>query len=219
MSGLKPQTVLTKVPFISDLLHFSSQSFIALTETWLNEHKEAELKIQGYTLYRQDRKRKRTRRGRDSGGVAIYLNDEDAISAEVTFNFSNGVIEALGLHIKKKNLVVIIVYRQPDSKGSRSTSSEFKEFTEEVDCFLRSLPEPTPDVIICGDFNLPKADWKTGSHFSGATVEEQKMIADWLELLNEHFLIQQITGATHRDGNTLDLLFVNNSDYIYSDEA
>ena len=42
------------------------------------------------------------------------------------------------------------------------------------------------------------------------------MIADWLELVNEHFLIQQITGATHRDGNTLDLLFVNNSDYIYS---
>ena len=85
-----------------------------------------------------------------------------------------------------------------------------------MDKFLRSLPEPTPDVIICGDFNLPKADWKMGCHTSGAPLEEQKMITDWMEFANEHFLIQQISGATHQDGNTLDLLFVNNSDYIHN---
>ena len=78
-----------------------------------------------------------------------------------------------------------------------------------------SLSEPTPDVIVCADFNLPQVDWKTGSHSSGATIEEQKIIANWMELANDHFLIQQITGATHRDGNTLDMLFVNNSDYMY----
>ena len=79
-----------------------------------------------------------------------------------------------------------------------------------------SLSEPTPDVIIYGDSNLLKADWKTGSRSSGATVEEQKMVADWMELADEYFLIQQITGATHREGYTLDLFFVNKSDYIYS---
>ena len=127
--------------------------------------------------------------GRDSWGVAIYLNDEDAISAGVIFNYSNGDIEALGLQIHKKNLVVIVVYRLPDSK----------KFPPEVDRCLRRLSEPTPSVIICGEFNLPKADWKTGNHSSGATIEEQKMIADWMELANEHFLIQQIIGANHLD--------------------
>ena len=40
-------------------------------------------------------------KGIDSGGVAIYLNGEDAVSTEKTFNFANGVIEVIGLHIKK----------------------------------------------------------------------------------------------------------------------
>ena len=71
-----PRTVPTKVPFIKDILHHTNQMFVILTETWLREQKDAEIAIEGYVSFRQDRKRPRRRRGRDSGGVAIYLRED-----------------------------------------------------------------------------------------------------------------------------------------------
>ena len=52
IQGLKPRTVPTKVPFLQDLLQHSNQLFVALTETWLQEHLDAELQVDGYTLFR-----------------------------------------------------------------------------------------------------------------------------------------------------------------------
>ena len=49
--GLKSFTVPSKVPFIQDLLREEDQLFIALTETWLNEHKNAELLINKWLHY------------------------------------------------------------------------------------------------------------------------------------------------------------------------
>ena len=105
IKGLKPRTVPTKAPFIQDLLQHKDQLFVALTETWLRDHLDAELNIDGYTLFRQDRNRPRKHRhGRDSGGVAFYLKNSIAGTAEPVLNFSNGVVEVLGLHIKSDNL-------------------------------------------------------------------------------------------------------------------
>ena len=92
--GLVPRTVPSKVPYIMDLLYDSSLLAFALTETWLDDHKDAELHIPGYSLYRQDRIRPRSKRGRSSGGVALYIRDDQAISSEIVFNYSSGVIEA-----------------------------------------------------------------------------------------------------------------------------
>ena len=55
--GLKPNTVPSKVPYIADRLIESNQLFMGITETWLKDHKDAELYINGYTLFRADRKR------------------------------------------------------------------------------------------------------------------------------------------------------------------
>ena len=48
--GLKPLTVPSKVPFIQNLLREENLLFVALTEIWLNEHKNVELLIDGCTL-------------------------------------------------------------------------------------------------------------------------------------------------------------------------
>ena len=65
---------------------------MALTETWLAGHTDAELSIDGYTLFGQDRKRPENRqqegkrlgnrRGRDSGGVAFYIRKDIAADME-----------------------------------------------------------------------------------------------------------------------------------------
>ena len=61
---------------------------MALTETWLKEHTDAELEIDGYTLFRQDRKRQRGKRGRDSGGVAVYIMNDLAADMVTVASYS-----------------------------------------------------------------------------------------------------------------------------------
>ena len=77
---------------------------MVLTETWLHEQKTAELHVNGYTLFRQDRLRPRRRTGRDSGGVAIYLREDIAVDTEPILGYSNG---SLGLIQQVKELTDI----------------------------------------------------------------------------------------------------------------
>ena len=84
---------------------------MALTETWLGEHTDAELSIEGYDIFRQDRERHRSRRGRDSGGVAVYMRQDLAAEMETILGYSNGVVEILGLYSRAKNLLLLVVYR------------------------------------------------------------------------------------------------------------
>ena len=109
--GLKPTTVPSKVPYIADLLTEKNQLFMAITETWPSNHKDGELQVDGYKLFRGDRKRvKRTSRGRYSGGVGCYVRIDLACTMEVMLNFSNGVVELLTLYSRVNNLLFFIYY-------------------------------------------------------------------------------------------------------------
>ena len=215
--GLVPRTVPSKIPYIRDLLNESSQLAFGLTETWLSEHSPAELHIPGYTLYRQDRIRTRSRRGRDSGGVALYIRDDQAISSEIVFTYSSGVIEAIGVHIRALNLMMFVLYRQPDDRerGHRSTSREFGHLIEELDEFLSSLLPPSPDIVIMGDFNLPNGSWYRDGGACGATGDEAEMVRALIDFTSTHFLVQQVDSPTHKNGGVLDLIFTNNCDLIH----
>lgn len=203
---------------LADQLNMSNQLYAAVTETWLRDQKEAEIDIDGYKIIRQDRARPRNRRGRDSGGVALYLRDDIAGTAEVALEYSSGVIEMLGVQIKDPNLLILVIYRQPDDRvgGHRSTSVQFSRALAALRRTLSSLPSPNPDVVLCGDLNLPHAIWPHAGIRSGATADERRMIEDLSRLTDEYFLNQVINKPTHRSGNTLDLVFVNNEAMIHS---
>ena len=142
------------------------------------------------------------------------------LDTETVFEFSKGVIEAIGVHIKTKNVVVVLVYRQPDDPKQklRSGSKEFNNFLNSLNRTLKDLPAPSPDILVCGDFNLPHADWEN-KKCPGATSEEKKMFEDLLNITDEHLLLQMISKPTHRGGNTLDLIFKNNFNYIHSSSS
>jgi len=217
--GLLPRTVPSKVPYIRDLLYNTSQLFFALTETWLDDHNEAELHIPGYSLYHQDCIRKRSKNGRSTGGVALYIRDDHAITCEEVFSYSDGgVIDAIGVHIKTLNLFVYVVYRQPDDKvrNHRSTSTELARLLKKLHEQFKSHQSPQPDVILLGDINLPHADWLSGDCTSGASTDEQAMVKSLYDLTLEYFMVQQIDCPTNADGNTIDLVFTNNSDLVHS---
>ena len=57
---------------------------------------------------------------------------------------------------------------------------------------LDTLGTPTPNILICGDFNLPPAMWTNGTCSPGATREEQIMVQDLFHLAMDHLLIRLV---------------------------
>ena len=80
---------------------------------------------------------------------------------------------------------------------------------------LTSL-HPTTDIIVGGDLNLPHVIWPEDIPSPGATVSERRMLNVLNEFSTELFLSQYVTKPTHKDGNILDLVFVNNSSLIHN---
>ena len=216
--GLKPKTKDSKVPFINDIAVDKKQIFIALTETWLQDEKDAEVSIKGYTIFRADRKRERKRRGRNSGGAAIYVRDDIANTFEKTIAFSNGTVELLCIHSRPENLLIANIYRQPDDiiGDHRSTAKEFNEAIKKLEKHINDIQTRSPNIILTGDFNLPHAIWPDGTTRQGASTDEQNMVNKLNEIAEEFLLTQYISKSTHINGNTLDLLFTNNDQLIHS---
>ena len=214
IAGLKPQTVPSKVPYVEDLLKDKNQLFIVLSETWLKNHTEAELKIDGYSLYRSDRTGRKHTRGRFSGGVVIYLRADLAATAEEVLKFSNGVVEAVAVYSEKENLFICGIYRQPDDPLGKHTSgvAELNQALQEIGNAIDAL-EGIPDILLGGDLNIPHANWQASEPSSG-NASTNGLYNEMLSLQNKYFLSQMINVPTHRAGNILDLLFTNNQQLI-----
>ena len=129
IQGLAPQTKQSKVAFIQDTIVQTNQIFMGLSETWLNNHKEAELYIDVYTTIRcVSSRKKKSNRGRYTGGVAFYVRDDIAISSEVLVKHSSDSVQLLCLYSKSENIAIACLYRQPDDKahGHPSTPMDLK---------------------------------------------------------------------------------------------
>ena len=215
IQGLQPKTVPSKVPLVSDLLYEKKQLFFALSETWLREHKDAEVDIPGYQLFRSDRTKLKRRFGRNSGGVALYVREDIAGTFECTLNYSNGAVEVLAIYSKELGLHIACVYRQPDNQTNRSTSKTFKQAIDRLHTALAGISQQ--NIVITGDFNLPHTDWSTGNmtKLPGASKDEQEMIEMLDNFANNHFLNQVVNKPTHKAGNTLDLILINNMEIMH----
>ena len=81
---------------------------------------------------------------------------------------------------------------------------------------ILGLGAPLPDIVMGGDFNLPKVSWESG--YSSAPPSCPKVIRDMADELNtfcnEFYLKQTVSKPTHKDGNILDLVFTNNMNLI-----
>ena len=225
IQGLCPKTVPSSVPFVADMLHDKSQLFLSLTETWLCDQLEAELHIEGYQIYKANRDlSNRSKKGRDSGGVACYVRNDIAADIQVLLSFSNRICECLVLYSKKNNLVVITAYRPPDDikNGFRSTKVEFSEMSRSISACISEINGTEPNIVILGDFNLPKALWfenvictEPRSSPSSSKVDKE-CLEVLVDLTSELCMKQLIFQPTHRQGNTIDLCFTNDDSLVHS---
>ena len=131
-----------------------------------------------------------------------------------------GVVEALAVHLHHLDTVVVVVYRTPESATSdrKSGHIQFSQCIGELKKCVRDLQTPTPNIILCGDLNLPNVNWMEGECIVGASRvrEEQKMVSSLYDFATDNFLVQHVEESTHQDGNTLDLIFTNNPDIVHS---
>ena len=170
---------------MSDIATQDNTTFLALTETHLGDNiLDAEINIANYTLYRTDRLE------RSHGGIAIYLREELAANTEILETFSNSTTEMLALYVKKMDLIIVVIYRPPNT-----TFRNFKEAAEKIQHLLQLLPTPLTEVILTGDFNFLTITWPQMQIHGGSR------------------------DVPTRGKNILDLLFSNNWDLIHSQEV
>ena len=79
--------------------------------------------------------------------------------------------------------------------------------------------DPMPDILLCGDLNLPHATWPDGLAGPGSSADERIMLRAVMDIAGEFFLQQVIEKPTHKQGNVLDLLFTNNLHFLHSHDT
>ena len=132
------------------MARLSNPLSIVLTESHLSDNiLSAEVSIPGYTLYRSDRV------GRTHGGTCSYVRDD--LATQLLLSCSNSVCESLVLKVKTLDLLLVTIYRPPDS-----SLAEFKDAInvckETIDRAMENDPKLTT-ILQLGDYNFPFISW------------------------------------------------------------
>ena len=90
-------------------------SFIALSETWLNEYKQGLYELPNYTLINEFRKNKK------GGGVSLYIADYLKFKRRHDLEYFDSEMESLSIEIEggmfnlECNLIIGVLYRMPNA--------------------------------------------------------------------------------------------------------
>ena len=158
-----------------------------LTETHLGSViSSGELNISNYQLFRKDR-------DIYGGGVAVYIRSD--IQTNVITLQSGSESLLVKLTCSTFSFYLLVVYRPPNNQEPLLLPT----LLEEADSIAGDK-----NLLICGDFNLPKIDWS-----NYISKGDKKMVAPFLSKLSELCYEQHVFGATHNKGNILDLVLSN----------
>ncbi|KAK4829727.1 hypothetical protein QYF61_006188 [Mycteria americana] len=168
------------------IVHQENYDMVAITETWWDDSHNWSAAMDGYKLFRRDR------RGRRGGGVALYVRE---CLDSLELDDGDNRVECLWVRIRgkanKADIVVGVCYR-PANQDEETDELFYKQPGEAS----RSLA-----LVLVGDFNLPDVCWKYNT-------AERKQSRRFLECVADNFLTQLVSEPT-REGAPLDLLFTN----------
>ena len=172
-----------KVSLLRETMQEERPLFLALTETWLHDHREAEVQIEDYNIFRKDRPLRRcSGKGRHVGGVALYTKSSWLPDSNEILGYSNTVVDVLAIHSRSENIIIAVLYRQPENNSCteskyKSTYKDFIEPLKKLEEIITKYKNLETEILILGDFNMPSADWDMGTHKEGASVDQTKLVS------------------------------------------
>ena len=170
---------------------------IFVSESWIQDHDSPSLySLEGFECktYANSREIR--------GGVCIYSKTNLCVEDCTELN-SMKVDDALWLWIKCDEVRVLtgVIYRKNNS--GRDMNSKLLE------CIRKASEIANSNLLICGDFNLPRINWKTQSTCQSGTSYS----SEFLEILTNCLLKQNVTLPTRRRGidepSLLDLIITD----------
>ena len=205
IAGLYPKTNQVKVRYLEEKAKENQSMIIALTESHLKSPiLDAEIHIPGYQLVRKDRQDQINK-----GGVIVYVKDSYAGGLVVLSSGCNGVVEWMVLALPKIDSVFVNVYRPPTCE-----ECFFVEAIEDIAHTINKIDGKMPNIIMCGDYNMPLVDWSNCT-VHGGTRDMQKQAETLIEFMSK-FCLQQLVVEPTRNNNILDLFLTNNPDLVLS---
>ncbi len=154
----------------------------------------AEILPHGYTIYRKDRE---TRSG---GGVLLAVKTNTFISSSELVNRIPD-LEVTSVELitqSKRKLLICCCYRPPNAEHI---------WFDKFNTILSDLSSRHNNIIICGDFNLPKVNWQSLVDTTGTDE-----IA-FTKQLNDFYLTQLNTLPTRGD-DILDLVITSTMNHV-----
>ena len=134
--------------------------------------------------------------------------------------YSNGVCELQITWINPTNILLINIYRPPDS-----SLAKFNDIILKVTIVLDETEKENPNIYITGDFNFPPdvVEWKKVDEVIIPVVKpgktKIKLAYESLQKLVDHYFLLQIIDLPTRKDHILDLCFTNDTLSIASIES
>ena len=164
-------------------------SIACISETWFDSQNgpfSKSIKDAGYKLHHANRDKKR------GGGTAIIYKKNLMIKdgeASVT-DFSSFEFSYITLTLQtKRKVVLLLVYRKQEVK--------FSIFNDEFTVLMDKIQCKGDILMVVGDFNV----W--------VEIADDKDASDLRNMMHSYGLSQVIEEPTHRNGHTLDHVYIN----------
>ena len=179
---------------VKDFVVDQDIDIFALTETWLRPGNidDVEIRTLCPTVYGFLRVPRGHSRG---GGVGLLFKDTLQINNHITDTFKT--FKLMDIHFRSLQVIrVLLLYCPPDNTSSMLFVEEFSVLLDQI------IAESTGHLLISGDFNLHVDDPCDiyANHFN--------------EILESCNLKQLVTGATHANGHSLDLVISKKDDHL-----
>ena len=176
---------------IKDYLNqFTMFDVVAISETWLDEEKETDVRLEGYELYTTNRL------NRKGGGVALLVNSELKSKKVQSMSIQiDNMLECVTIEIeigKNKSIIISCIYRTPGSCIDSFNDKIINMYDKKIDKKM---------IFVCGDFNIDLLK----SHDHGKT----KFFIDTLYSLGLFPTILKPTRITTDSATLIDNIFTN----------
>merc|ERR1711913_254240 len=144
------------------------------------------------------------RKNRDGGGVIIYIDNNATYKPLISI--SDEMCSIVAIYLEDLNFIVFMIYRPPPNNKSTYQGEKLEKsfndiVTSNINKVIGKFQAPTPDILLAGNFNFPKALWDAGMG-----------IVQTDNTCNRKSLQQLIDVASSH--NILELIFTNNHELI-----